>query len=337
MRSRWWNVLYLFSLLIAMGLGLVYGGDQSISPLRIITALTQDLTDDLDLKTDRILLVENRIPRVILGVLVGSSLALAGVLMQGLFRNPLASPGILGATAGGAFGAVLAVAIGLESLFLLALPLAAVAGTFFALVIVYFLATSRIRLSIPHLLLCGLAVNTLLSAGTSLVLTFSTDRYWISRDIIHWLTGSLNNRGWDYIPVILPFFIVSFFFSLFLAKDLNLLLVGEESAQSLGIDIDRVKRRVLFLTALLTGGAVAVAGMVGFIGLVVPHIVRLIQGPDHRGLLISAPLFGGTFILLCDLVAQTVIPPEEIQLGIITSLIGGPFFLFLLLRDRGIR
>ncbi len=330
-----WTLVYAVALVVAMFLGLVFGGDRPIGPARILEALGSDVPEEGDLRIDRVLLIENRIPRVILGALVGASLALAGALMQGLFRNPLASPGILGATAGGAFGAVLAVSLGLGGLTLVAQPLSAVAGTLFALTVVSMLATIRFRVSILHLLLCGIAVNTLFSAGTSLILTFSADRYWVSREIIHWLTGSLSNRGWSFMPVILPFFVVSLPLSLFLARPLNLLLMGEESAHSLGADTDSVRRWVLLLTALLTGGAVAVAGMIGFVGLVAPHIVRLIQGPDHRGLLVSAPLFGGAFLLACDVVAQNVIRPDEIQLGIITSLVGGPFFLYLIVRDRG--
>jgi iron complex transport system permease protein len=199
---------------------------------------------------------------------------------------------------------------------------------------VYILAAARYRFSVLHLILCGVAVNTLFSAGTSLILTFSNERYDISSKIIHWLTGALTNRGWDHVLLIAPFFGVAFPAALFLARDLNLLLTGEESARSLGVRLETVKRRVLLLAALLTGGAVAVAGMVGFVGLVVPHILRLLQGPDHRKLLVSAPLFGGAFLILCDIVAQRLIPPEEIQLGIVTSLIGGPFFLFLLARER---
>ncbi|MBI4583412.1 MAG: iron ABC transporter permease [Planctomycetes bacterium] len=334
MSGRRWTSLHLLLLLLAMALGLCLGGDQVSSPIEIWSALAGGGSPDGEQPVERDILFYIRIPRVFAGALVGASLALAGVLMQGLFRNPLASPGVLGATAGGAFGAVLAVALRLETLAGLAVPGAAVAGTWFALFVVYALAAGRSRLSVLHLILCGVAVNTLFSAGTSLILTLSTDRYEISSKIIHWLTGALTNRGWEHVLLILPFFGLTLPLSLFLARDLNLLLTGEESAWSLGANLDRLKRRVLLLSALLTGGAVAVAGMVGFVGLVAPHILRLIQGPDHRKLLASAPLFGGTFLILCDLVSQRLIPPEEVQLGIITSLIGGPFFLFLLARER---
>jgi iron complex transport system permease protein len=334
MSGRRWLFLHLLLLVLAMALGLSLGGDQVSSPAEIWSALAGGASPDAEALVERDILLHIRIPRVIAGALVGASLALAGVLMQGLFRNPLASPGVLGATAGGAFGAVLAVALRLEALWVLAVPAAAVAGTWFALIVVYALAAGRSRLAVLHLILCGVAVNTLFSAGTSLILTLSGDRYEISSRIIHWLTGALTNRGWEHVLLILPFFCLALPLSFFLARDLNLLLTGEESAHSLGADIDRLKRRVLLLSALLTGGAVAVSGMVGFVGLVAPHILRLIQGPDHRKLLAVAPLFGGTFLILCDLISQRLIPPEEVQLGIITSLIGGPFFLFLLARER---
>ena len=331
-----WACVYGACLVIAMALELVLGGPETLPPGRILSALNDNHAADSVGAIDRIVLTEIRIPRAILGALVGGSLAVAGVLMQGLFRNPLASPGILGATAGGAFGAVFAVAAGLNELSIYATPIAAFVGTLFALFVVTLMAASRFHLSIPHLLLCGIAVNTLFSAGTSLMLTFSADYYYVSRQIIDWLTGSLvtNPAGWKLAPVVLPSFVVLSVVALLLGRDLNLLLTGEDSARSLGVPMRSIRVAVLLLASLLTGLAVAIAGMVGFIGLVAPHVVRLLQGPDHRGLLVSAPLFGAAFLLVCDVVAQNAIPPDEIQLGIITSLIGGPFFLYLLLRDR---
>ena len=331
-----WAFVYGAGLVTAMLLELVFGGPETLLPGRILNALLEDHAEGSLGASDRIVLTEIRIPRAVLGALVGGSLAVAGVLMQGLFRNPLASPGILGATAGGAFGAVFAVAAGLTELSIYSTPIAAFVGTLFALFVVTLMAASRFHLSIPHLLLCGIAVNTLFSAGTSLMLTFSADYYYVSRQIIDWLTGSLvtNPAGARLMPVVVPSFFVLVAVSALLGRDLNLLLMGEDSARSLGVPMQRIRVAVLILASLLTGLAVAIAGMVGFIGLVAPHVVRLLQGPDHRGLLVSAPLFGGAFLLVCDVVAQNAIPPDEIQLGIITSLIGGPFFLCLLLRDR---
>ena len=356
----WTAHLALLALLIAsMLLALLYGGDEPVSLSDVIAAITTPAPPGGTADLRRAIIIDGRLPRVIAGAMVGAALAASGLLMQGLFRNALASPGILGATSGGAFAAVVAMALGLEaqvqgrlgtllagaadpamsaSVSTLAgkfvIPLAAVAGTWFAIAVVYLLAARDRRVTISHLILCGVAVNTIFSAGTSLVLTMSLEEHQIGREILRWLTGGLTNRSWEHVWLTLPFLLAALAGGPFLARDLNLLLSGEEGASSLGVDLPQLRRRVLLLSSLATGSAVAAAGMVGFVGLVTPHILRLVLGPDHRRLSLTAPLFGGAFLVLCDLLAQRIVPPEEIQLGIITCLIGGPFFLYLLLRER---
>jgi iron complex transport system permease protein len=256
--------------------------------------------------------------------------------MQGLFRNPLASPGILGATSGGTFAAVVAISAGLGELSLFLVPACAFLGTLLAIVIVYALASHGGRFSATHLILCGVAVNTIFSAGASLVLTLDVAQNEVTRtrEIVRWLTGGLGNRGWEHAGLVAPFIALALAGAAFVARDLNLLLSGEESAQALGVRLESLKRRAITLAALATGAAVSAAGMVGFVGLVAPHIVRLALGPDNRRLVVTATLFGAGFLVLADLAAVKVLYPEEVQLGIVTSLIGGPFFLYLLLRER---
>ena len=344
----------IFLLAASMALGVCLGGDEPLSPGEVFHALTSGGPAGGTAELRRAIILEGRLPRVITGAMVGAALAISGLLMQGLFRNPLASPGILGATSGGAFTAVVVLALGLEgrvaqalqSLFAggpgsgaaamaarFTIPLAAVAGTWFAIGVVYLLAARGRHVTITRLILCGVAVNTIFSAGTSLVLTMSLEEHMVGREILRWLTGGLTNRSWEHVWLTLPFLAAGLIGAPFLSRDLNLLLSGEEGASSLGVNLPSLRRKVLVFSALATGSAVAAAGMVGFVGLVTPHILRLILGPDHRRLALTVPLFGASFLVLCDLLAQRIIPPDEIQLGIITSIIGGPFFLLLLLRE----
>jgi iron complex transport system permease protein len=352
-----WPAIAILTVLLAasMVLGLLYGGDEAMSPADAVRAIAAGGPPGSVAELRRAILLEGRLPRVLAGAMVGAGLAISGLLMQGLFRNPLASPGILGATSGGAFAATVATALGaamagaagprgslapdagttsiLPLAARFAVPLAAIAGTWFAIGIVYLLAARGRRVTITHLILCGVAVNTIFSAGTSLVLTLSIEEHRVGGEIVRWLTGGLTNRSWEHIWLGLPFLLVALVAAPFLARDLNLLAGGEEGAASLGVDLPSLRRRALLVAAMATGSAVSAAGMVGFVGLVAPHILRQVLGPDHRRLVFTAPLFGGAFLVLCDLLAQRVAPPEEIQLGIITSLIGGPFFLYLLLRE----
>jgi iron complex transport system permease protein len=325
--------LFLLLLLAAASIAtILLGGERAYSPVEFFRILAQG--SGAEDGGDWIILMELRAPRAACAALVGCALALSGVLMQGLFRNPLASPGILGATSGGTFAAVVAIAVGLGDRSIVYVPLFAFTGSVFAILVVYLLAGHRHRFSSTHLILGGVAVNTLFSAGASLVLTLSVARHDVTRQIVGWLTGGVQLRGWEHVALVVPALAVALLGSFFVARDLNLMLVGEDSAQSLGVRLESLKRRTILLAGLATGAAVSVAGMVGFVGLVAPHIVRFVLGPDHRGLVVTATLFGGIFLVLADLVAVRVLYPQEIQLGIVTSLIGGPFFLYLIVREQ---
>ena len=275
-----------------------------------------------------------RTPRVLVAALVGAALAVAGAQMQGLFKNPLASPDIVGTSAGGAFGAVLAIATGLATHSLFYLPAFSFVGAFIALFAVYFISTRHGRTPIATLLLAGVALSALIGAATSFIITMTWVRYEVAQEILFWLLGGLDNRTWAHFLLAVPCIAVGIAVSLVYTRDLDLLLTGDETAYSLGVEVEHVKRVVLTSAALLTGTAVAVSGVVGFVGLIVPHMVRLIIGPAHRRLIPASALTGAMFLVLADLLARTLHRPEEIRLGIITAAFGAPFFLYLLLKHR---
>ncbi len=275
-----------------------------------------------------------RLPRVLTGAIVGAALALAGVLMQGLFRNPLASPGILGVSAGGAVGAVLCIAAGIAARNLWALPLASFAGALATIGIVYALATYHGETPVATLLLAGIAMTALAGALTSLVLVISAQRSWdVAREILFWTMGGLDARRREHVALAGIPLIFAAGATTFLVRDLNIMLLGEEQARTLGVDTGRLKVATLAVASVATGAAVAVSGLIGFVGLIVPHAARLLVGPDHRRL-VPASLFGGAvFLVTMDTIARTA-APAELRLGILTGALGAPFFLFLLVRYR---
>lgn len=275
-----------------------------------------------------------RTPRVIVAAIAGASLAVAGAQMQGLFQNPLASPDIVGGSSGGALGAVIALATGLATRSLFYLPLFAFIGTLIALFAVYGIATQRGRTPVASLLLAGIAFGAMLGAGTSFLISMSWVRFEVAQEIVFWLLGGLDSRTWDHVFFAGPFAAVGIAVALIYARDLDILLMGEDTASSLGVEVEHLKRVTLTIAALLTGTAVAVSGVIGFVGLVVPHVVRLIIGPAHRRLLPASALTGATFLIMADLLARTAHRPEEIRLGVVTAAFGAPFFLYLLVRRR---
>jgi len=305
--------------------------------LRVLAAklLPSDWIEIQDIsESQQVIIWLIRTPRVIVAALVGAALAMAGVQMQGLFQNPLASPDIVGTSSGGALGAVIALATGLASHSLFYLPIFAFAGAFLALFAVYALATRRGHTPIATLLLAGVALNAFIGAMTSLVITMVWVEYDAAREMIFWLMGGLDSRTWTHVWIALPGILVGSFIALFYTRELDILLMGQETAYSLGIDVEHVKRIILTSSALLTGTAVAVSGVIGFVGLIIPHIVRLSIGPKHRYLVPMSAFTGATFLILADLLARTLQRPQEIRLGILTAAFGAPFFLYLLLRYR---
>jgi iron complex transport system permease protein len=275
-----------------------------------------------------------RIPRLLLALGAGAGLGVAGATMQGLFRNPLADPGIIGVSAGGALGAVIAIATGLAAISTVYLPLFAFAGAAGAMVLVFMVAMAgRGRMSMASLLLTGVAVSSLLGAITSAIIIL-TSRLEAQRQMVFWLAGGLEAARWDSVRLVLPIVIAGFIVILAFARDLNLLLVGDDEAKSLGVRIGVVRSVLITAAALLTGTAVAFSGTIAFVGLVVPHSIRMITGPDHRSLLPLSAFGGGLFLLIADTLARNIAQPVEIRVGIITALFGAPFFLFLLIKNR---
>src|SRR6266545_3982188 len=233
---------------------------------------------------------------------------------------------------GGALGAVLALATGLAMHSIFYLPVMSFVGALLALFLVYAIATRRGRTPVSTLLLTGVALNALIGAVTSFVISLHWVRREVAQEILFWMMGGLDSRSWKHVWLALPCVVIGLFVALVYSRDLDVLLLGEETALAVGADIEKVKRVILTSSALLTGAAVAVSGLIGFVGLVVPHIVRLIIGPRHRYLLPASALTGAAFLILTDILARTVRRPEEIRLGIVTAILGAPFFLYLLLR-----
>lgn len=275
-----------------------------------------------------------RLPRVLVGMLSGGSLAVAGAAMQGLFRNPLADPGVIGTSSGAACGAVFVFVAGLAAQSALWLPLASFVGAFGAVFLVYALATSGGKTPVATLVLAGIACGALFNAITSLLISLSFADWQVASEVMFWLMGGLDSRGWTHVWIALPFSLAGTAVVLAYSRDLDLMLLGEESAQALGTDVELTKRVVLLGASLATAASVAVSGILAFVGLVVPHIARLILGPAHRRLLPASALAGAAFLIACDIVARSVYAAGEIRLGVVTAAFGAPFFLWLLRTRR---
>jgi iron complex transport system permease protein len=280
-------------------------------------------------ETSEIIIMSLRLPRAIMGVLVGASLAVAGVVTQSLFRNPMADPFVIGISSGAALGASVAILFGIGGFY--ALPLLAFAGAIIAAFIVYTLARTETGIVTETLLLSGIAVAYFLSSLTAFLLYTAGEEL---HKIIFWLMGGLWASTWNKTLILLPIFMISFGILQLLSRDLNAMLLGEEPALHLGVEVENIKKIILIAASLLAGVAVAFAGTIGFVGLIIPHITRLVVGPDHRVLLPSSALVGALFLVWSDTLARTIISPAEIPVGIITAFFGAPFFLYLLLRHR---
>ena len=287
--------------------------------------------DDISRATE-VILFQLRLPRVALAAFVGLALAVSGTLFQGLFRNPLADPAIIGVSSGAALGAVFVIVLGGGALLGgLGVSVAAFAGGMLTAFFVYRLARVGPAVHVATLLLAGIAVAAVISAGMTLVMSLAGDEI---RSIYYWLLGGLSARGWTAIQIVAPLILLGVAGAMVLIRDLNLVSLGEERAAQLGVDVDRFKWQAVALGALLAGAAVSVSGVIGFVGLMTAHVLRLVVGADHRRLLPAVVLAGPTFLVLADLVARVALAPQELPLGVVTALLGGPFFLVLLRRER---
>ncbi|MCV9961463.1 iron ABC transporter permease [Pararhizobium sp. BT-229] len=288
---------------------------------------------------DRIIILDIRLPRAVMGLLVGASLAVSGAIMQGLFRNPLADPALVGVSSGASLGAVLIIVLG-SSLFgpmfavfgFYALPVAAFLGGLATTLLLYRIATRSGQTSVATMLLAGIALSALANAVTGVLIFVADDKQ--LRDLTFWGLGSLAGANWTKILSAGPIIVVSLAVVPFLARGLNALTLGEAAAFHMGIPVQRLKNIAIVSVAASTGASVAVSGGIGFVGIVVPHVLRLIIGPDHRYLLPASALLGGTLLIFADMIARTIVPPAELPIGIITAFAGAPFFLWILLRGR---
>lgn len=290
---------------------------------------------------DRIIINDIRLPRVLMGALIGAALAVSGAVMQGLFRNPLADPGLIGISAGASLGAVGVIVLGATVLApfttmfgAMALPFAAFVGGLITTLILYRIATRQGQTSVATMLLAGIALAALAMALTGVLIYMADDRQ--LRDLTFWQLGSLAGATWQKIGVVGPIIAVALAATPFLARGLNALALGEATAHHLGVPVQRLKYTAIVAVAAAVGASVAVSGGIGFVGIVVPHLLRLLIGPDNRYLLPASALLGAVLLLLADAVARTIVVPAELPIGIVTACVGGPFFLWILLRKRGV-
>lgn len=322
--------LLTLTLLLGVALSLVLSlriGHLSLSNAEVLKALLGDGDP-----VHRQILLEIRLPRALLGLLVGGGLALSGSVFQGLLRNPLAEPYILGISGGSAAGAVLVLSLGLASLNSVFLPAAAFGGALVAILMVFRVAAAADRrLDVRVLLLAGVVVGSFFTAVIALVLAVSDAQ--TVRNAVLWMMGSLAGATWKNVGVVAAYTIPSALGLLGLARALNLMAVGEETASYLGTDVERVKRVAYGVASLITAAGVAVSGIIGFVGLIVPHTLRLLVGSDQRIILPLSFLAGATFLILADLGARMILDPTEIPIGVITAFLGVPLFLVLLRRS----
>ena len=273
-----------------------------------------------------------RMPRTLVGLLVGAALGVSGAVMQGVFGNPLADPGIIGVSAGATFGAVCAIALGLTASGLYYMPLFALTGALLAVSLTVALSMRDGKIPVMTLLLSGVAISMLLGAMTSGILTFMNE--YRLREFLFWMVGGLDYRRWEHVMLAVGPIMTGMIILCFLARHLNILVLGEQEARSVGLPVFYFRLLLLFVASVTTATSVCVSGSIGFVGLIVPHIMRLLIGPEHRVLLPACALAGGLFLVGCDTIGRILIPPAEIRVGIMTALAGAPYFLYLLRRAQ---
>lgn len=315
--------LLLLSVIASLTLGTVF-----IPVSRIFKILFSSSSDTIS-----VIIKGIRLPRIILSLFVGAGLAVAGVIFQGVIRNPMVDPYIIGISAGAGVGITFGIVLNLSwSIFWFdTIPMLAFGGALITVFIVYQLARVRNKVPVMTFLLAGVAMSFVLNAIMSFLMVIGTDDL---HKIIYWIMGSVAGGGWTEVRTMLPYFILGFIPIIFYMKDLNIILLGEDSAQYLGVDVERVKKILIISASLITASVVSVSGSIGFVGLVIPHIARIMVGPDHKKLVPLAALLGGMILLISDTLARTLFPPLEIPVGIITALAGGPYFIYLLRKNK---
>ncbi|MEC9140474.1 MAG: iron chelate uptake ABC transporter family permease subunit [Chloroflexota bacterium] len=324
------GVLWFGTALVSLSLG-----PFSIPIYHMVSIILEPISLELSSysHTEELVITQLRLPRIIVGTLVGMALGIAGATMQGLFRNPMADPGIIGVSAGGALGAVAAIALGVSSIFYQALSVFAFLGAVGAAFLVFGIASIGGRFSMATLLLAGVAISAFFSAIVAAIMVLVPSNEAL-REILFWLTGGLDSRSWEHVRLAAPPILGGSAVIFMLSRDLNLLMLGDDEAKSMGVRVSVIRPVLLATAALITGVAVAVSGTIAFVGLVVPHILRLVVGPDHRLLIPLSAVGGALFMVIADTIARTVVQPAEFRVGIITAFVGAPFFIFLLIRNK---
>jgi len=335
-RPNPWLVIAV--LIVALVAACILGasmGAFSVPPGEVLASILSRLGPGAGAVTDPLgeqLLWEIRFPRVAMAVLVGAALGCAGAAMQGTFSNPLAEPGTVGVSSGAVLGAVAQIVIGFALFGALSLPIAAFAGGLVTVLLVYWSSRSDGRTEVVTLILTGIAINAFVGAVIGLLTFFSDDAE--LRSIVFWTLGSVAQATWQKVAIITPFAVVGLALACGHAGKLDLLALGERPARHLGVDVERLRITMLTIVAVLTAAAVAVSGQILFVGLVIPHLVRMVAGPGHKLLLPASALLGATVLVLADLAARTIAAPAEVPLGVLTALIGAPFFFWQLRRTR---
>lgn len=271
-----------------------------------------------------------RLPRMLVGVLVGAALGISGAVMQGIFSNPLADPGLIGISSGAATGAVLSIALGTSTVSMFAMPAFAFCGSIIAVCLTVFLAMRNGKVPVMTLLLAGVAVGMLLGAVTSGLLTFMNEQK--LQQYLFWMVGGLDYRRWEHVYLAIGPILAGITIMLLLARHLNILVLGETEAKAVGMPVVKFRMGLLFVAAMTTATSVCVSGNIGFVGLVISHMMRMLLGPDHRVLLPASALGGAMFLVFCDSLGRVIMPPAEVRVGIMTALLGTPYFLYLLRR-----
>ncbi|ALK08948.1 FecCD family ABC transporter permease [Blastochloris viridis] len=327
----------LFAVLATAALAAATVGAAGIPPGRLAAALGLIQGDPAVAAHDELVVWSIRLPRIAMAVMVGALLAAGGAMMQGLFRNPLADPGLVGVSSGAALAAAATIVLSgklLPDLPPVALPLAAFVGALVVTAVLYRIATRGGRTSIAMLLLGGLAIGALAGALTGLLVFIADDRQ--LRDLTFWSLGSLAGATWAKVATLVPFLLAVVVATPLIARDLDRLALGEAEAYHLGTAVERLKRIAIVLVSAAVGAAVAVSGVIGFVGIIVPHLLRLVIGPGHRLLVPASLLLGPVLMLIADTLARVVVAPAELPIGILTAVLGAPVFLGLLLKQRAL-
>lgn len=284
-------------------------------------------------ETHKLIIINIRLPRIILSALIGAGLSVVGCVFQAIFKNPMADPYVLGISSGSALGASISIVMGISSMAfgIAGTTFFAFIGAIFTTVLVYFIAKTGTKLPTNTLLLAGVSVSFLFSSINSLIMIFNRDRV---EQIVFWTMGSLASATWKQVISLSFFVIIGFILIIIYSRDLNLMLMGDETACNLGIEVNFVKKFLLIVSSIIIASCVSVSGVIGFVGLIVPHITRMIVGPNHKVLLPFSTLGGAIFMIICDTLSRILAPPAEIPVGAITALFGAPYFIYLLIKNK---